>query len=781
MKLKLFASLALLNLLVCIIQVSAQDLSITGQVFESKRNESLPYTQVALFEKESNVSLSGTLTDDSGNFSLPIQAKTNYRIQIQFLGYESYVSEIRIDTSSVNLGKIILQPSEQNLDEIIVTAEKKTIGKEDGNWVLYPDKLPDGGTNSTIELLSTLPSVAVDMDDNVSIRGRQVTILIDGIKADDIGTLDQIASSTISKIEVIQNPSAKYDAEGSVINIQLKSPLQSTSSTRLKASIDHFGNHQESFITNKRYKGWGGFLQGSSNRNQFDSENNSIRQNFMGKNTPFILQDRDDQTENNTYQLRSGINHRFTKKHLIKLDAQWQNNKYSPTSTTYKENRDQEMALLTSSKQNQDSDRDKNMGLLRAQYIGKWDTQSVKARINYKKQNQDEDRFYKSENFLANGNLSSTKAYLKKDYLDLDIQNIQSSVDYEKDLTEEIKLEAGADYSCEKQNQNSLQEKFNYGLNDWKINQGKTFTYEYKKNTSAIYGIINRKKNNWYASAGFRLRSIELKTENVKNGILDKQSNSYLSLLPTLTLGHDGERNGFSFSYKKSQKIPRASQLNSYRNDANPLNINFGNPDLKPEKEHSLSVDFSWNSEKYQMSVAVFERIIQDVVMSDYYSVSDTLFRTYENMATQKLIGSEYTFTYKLVKWCRINGSASAFHQSFSGENLSLPQTKMWSYNAKISANIQLPKNYSMQSNYSYNSKTISAYGLKGKLYNLDFGVSKSLLDKKLKFSIRGINLLDSKKQWKESENMQFSSHSSKYQNTRRVVLAVIYKWRHSE
>lgn len=363
----------------------------------------------------------------------------------------------------------------------------------------------------------------------------------------------------------------------------------------------------------------------------------------------------------------------------------------------------------------------------------------------------------------------------------MDINKIQSSVDYEKNLTKELKLEAGADYSSEKQNQNSLQEKFDYGLNDWKMNLGKTFTYEYKKSTSAVYGIINRKKNNWYASAGARLRSIERETQNIKNGIINKQSNSYLSLLPTLTLGHDGESNGFSFSYKKSQKIPKASQLNSYRNDANPLNIYFGNPDLKPEKEHSLSFDFSWHSEKHQMSVAVFGRIIEDVVMSDYYSVGDTLFRSYENMATQNLIGSEYTFSYRPVKWCRLNGSTSAFHQSFSGENLSLPQKRMWSYNSKISANVQLPTNYSVQANYSYNSKTISANGLRGKLYNLDLGVSKSLFHKKLRLSARGVNLLDSKNQWRESENMQFASRSSKYQNTRRLVLGVIYKWSHAE
>ncbi|BAX78431.1 hypothetical protein ALGA_0036 [Labilibaculum antarcticum] len=762
-------------------QVAAQKLSITGQVFESTRNESLPFTQIALFEKESDVSLSGALTDNMGHFSLPVRANTNYRIQIQFLGYQSYVSEIQIDTSSLDLGNLILEASAQNLAEIVVTGEKKTIGKEDGNWVLYPDKLPDGGTNSTIELLSTLPSVAVDLDDNVSIRGRQVTILIDGVKTDDIGALDQIAPSTIAKIEVIQNPSAKYDAEGSVINILLKSPLQSTSSTRLKASVDHFGNHQESFITNKRYKNWGAFLQGSSNRNQFDSQNNSIRENFINTNTPFILQDRDDQVENNTYQLRSGINHRFSENHLIKVDAQWQNNEYSPTSATHKENRDKEMALLKSSQQNQHSNRDKNMGLLRAQYIGNWNTQSVKIRFNYRKQKQDEDRFYKSENLLPNGDLTDANPYLKKDYLNMDINTIQSSVDYEKQLTEELELEAGADYSSDKQDQNSLQEKFDYGLNDWIRNLSKTFTYKYKKSTSAVYGIINQKKNNWYASAGARLRLIKGKTENFGDEIANKQSNSYLSILPTLSFGHDGESNGFSFSYKKSQKIPRANQLNSYRNDANPLNINFGNPDLKPEKEHSLSVDFSWHSDKYQMSVAVFERMIEDVVMSDYYSIGDTLFRTYANMATQHLTGSEYTFSYKLVKWCRLNGSASVFHQKFSGENLSLPQNKIWSYNSKISANVQLPKNYAVQANYSYNSKTISAYGLKGKLCNLDLGMSKSIFNKNLRLSVRGVNLLDSKNQWRESENMQFASRSFKYQNNRRLVLGVIYKWSHAE
>ncbi|PKQ64236.1 hypothetical protein BZG02_05285 [Labilibaculum filiforme] len=758
-----------------------QKLEIKGQVFENKRNESLPFTQVALFEKESNVSLSGTLTDDLGNFTLPVLSKTSYRIQIQFLGYESHVSEIQVDTTSVDLGKIILQASAQNLAEIIVTAEKKTIGKEDGNWVLYPDKLPDGGTNTTIELLSTLPAVAVDMDDNVSIRGRQVTILIDGVKSDDLGALDQISPSSIAKIEVIQNPSAKYDAEGSVINIQLKSPLQSSSSTRLKANVDHFGNHQESFITNKRYKNWGGFLQGSSNRNQFDSKIYSVRENFINQYTPFILEHRTDNVENNSIQFRGGINHRFSKNHFIKFDAQWQENDYSPNLSSDKENRNQEMELLKSTLQNQQTDKDKNMNLLRAQYIGNWDTQTLKIRLNYRNQKETEDRNFQSEDFLPNGDRSSANPYLRNDYQDIKINDLQTAVDYEKSWTEGLKLEAGADYSIEEQNQNSLQEKFDYNLNDWKNNPSKTFDYQYNKSTSAIYGILNGKKNNWHAFVGARLRSIQLKTENFGDEITNKQSNAYLSVLPSITLGHESEFSGISFSYKKSQKIPHANRLNSYRNDANPLNVTFGNPDLKPEKEHSLSLDFSWHNEKYQMSIAAFERIIKDVVMTEYSFVGDTLFRTYKNMATQYLHGSEYTFTYKLIKWCRLNGSASIFHQTFSGESLSIPQKSIWSYNAKIAAYVQLPKNYSMQANYTNNSKTISTYGLKGKLYNLDLGISKSLLDKKLQLSLRGVNLLDSKKQWNESENMQFTSRSTKYQDTRRLVLGVIYKWSHSQ
>ncbi|PXY01695.1 hypothetical protein DF185_09510 [Marinifilum breve] len=759
--------------------MQAQDLSITGQVFDTKLNQSLPFTQVAISNINSESGMSGTLTDDEGSFSIAVQQNSTYKIIIQYLGYETYEKLLNVTTENIDMGVIPLSPSAHNLQEVFVTAEKKSIGKENGNWVLYPDKLPEGGTNSAIELLSSIPSVSVDMEEEVSIRGRQASILIDGVKIDDQSELNQISPSSIAKIEVIQNPSAKYDANGSVINIQLKSPIQSRSSSKFRASVDHFGNHLENFSTNKKHNKWGGFFQANSNINEINTTINQLRKNLFPGNSPYIRQARDQWQKSNSQQARTGINYRPSEKHLFKIDGLWQNNQLDPDVNIFKELLNEEHILTKYTEQEQTFEKDKFTQQYRGQYIGKWDKQTLKVHSSYRSQKQYEDRLMSILNFDSKGKPISTLPAEKKDDINLTVEKFQGKLDYERELNDKVSLEGGADWSLEKHTQNSIQEKYNHSEQDWIMVPSKTFDYQYKNNSSALYGIIDFKTKNWFVTVGSRLRYVDRSTNNARNEIVNQQHNSYLSVLPTFYAGRNWEHSDLSISYKKSQKLPRSGQLNSYKNDANPLNIHFGNPDLKPEKEHSLSLDYSIQKEKFQLGVALFHRMVKDVVMQEYYTHGDTLFRSFENMADLFVSGNEYTFNYKPTSWCRMNGSSTFYHQKFTGKGLALPKKQAWCYQFKIGSQFQLPKQVRMMVNYAYSSETLKTNGLKGELYNLDVALSKEFLDKKLKISLKGANLLDSKRQWTDVENLQFISRNKQHQESRRIILGMVYKWSH--
>lgn len=778
--------LRLLSLLLIITNLSqlntfAQHAEVKGIVWEQKSDKALAFAQLALFPLESNMPIEGTLSDSLGQFSLKVNMGSAYRIQVQFLGYENYTTTIQVDSSLIDLGKIELLSSAQNLHEIVVTAEKKAIGNENGNWVLYPDKLAEGGTISTVDLLSDLPSVSMDMDDKATIRGREATILIDGVKTDDISELDQITPSSIAKIEVIQNPSAKYDAEGSVINITLKAPVQSKSFSKLKLGADYMGNHQENLYASKKYKNWGGFVQASHKANDFESSNLLKRDNKIEGQAPLILQDKNQSQETKQKQIRLGLNHRFSPKHLTKLMGQWQKIQNIPLVNTRKEKRDKANELTQYTQQNQASEKNKTIGIMRAQYVGKWENQNLKFQFNYRQINQENDRLLKSLNYSPQGDPINTYPYQKQDDIALSQEKIQSSADYERQANQTTKFELGADASLDRYNQNSAQEVYKHAENKWLPVPAKTFLYKFKKQSAAVYGVINYQHNKWFVSAGTRLRYIAHHTQNSKDNIIVENKNAYLSLLPTIKAGRNWEKSDLSFSYKKSQKLPAAHQLNSYRNDANPLNIQYGNPDLKPEKEHSVSLEYSLHSAKYQMGLALYQSYIEDVVMAEYSSQGDTLFRTFGNLGKQKLRGLEYTFSYKATKWCRFNGSGTIYHQRFSGKALSLVQKQIWTYNYKLSSLFQLQKHTRLQVNYSWQSKTINKNGLQGKLYNLDLAINRHFFKKKLQISLKAANLLDSKSQYYRIGNMQFSSHSTRYQNTRRIMLGMVYKWTSSK
>lgn len=758
-------------------KASAQSAEIKGIVWEAKAEASLPFAQVALYKLDSRIPLAGSLSDMQGQFVLKANLDSTYRIQIQFLGYENYSALIHVDSTYMDLGKIAMHASSQNLHEIVVTADKKAIGNENGNWVLYPDKLAEGGTSSTIDLLSNLPSVALDMDDKATIRGREATIIIDGVKADNMSELDQINPSSIAKIEVIQNPSAKYDAEGSVINITLKAPIQSKSFAKLKAGADHLGNHDENIYISNKYKNWGGFAQASHKENDFESSNQLERKNKIEGQIPLIAQDKDQSLKTKQQQIRIGINHRFSPIHLAKLTTQWQNSQNNPFINTRKEKRDLSNELTGFSEQKQASEKTTSLKMMRAEYTGKWENRNLKSQINYRQVNQHDDRSLESFTYSPQGEPLGANPFQNKDNIALNQEKIQASLDFEQQWRQTIKLELGADASFDRYDQDSKQVVFGHDQDKWLEVPAKTFLYTFEKQGAGIYGIFNHQYNKWFASAGARLRYITLHTSNSMDKRIADQNNTYISLLPSIKAGYNWEKSDLNFSYKKSQKLPAANQLNSYRNDANPLNIQYGNPNLKPEKEHAVSLEYSLHNKKYQMSMALYQRYIENVVMTEYSSQGDTLFRTFGNSGEQKLGGMEYTFSYKLSDWCRLNGSGTVFHQSFSGKTLSLVQKQMWSCNYKLTNSFQLQKNTVLKVNYSWQSKTINRNGLQGNLHNLDLAINRHFFNKKLQVSVKGANLLDSKSQWNEIENMQFSSHSTRYQNTRRIMLGVVYKW----
>lgn len=774
--LRLLASIAIIN---CLSQhlALAQNAEIKGLVWESKTDTSLPFAQVALYKLNSQNPIEGCLSDIEGQFSLKTDLDSTYRIQIQFLGYENFSDTIRIKSSLMNLGKITMRASAQNLHEIVVTADKKAIGKENGNWVLYPDKLAEGGTNATIDLLNNLPSVTLDMDDKAIIRGREATIIIDGVKADNSNELDQINPSSIAKIEVIQNPSAKYDAEGSVINITLKAPVQSKSFSKFKTGVDHFGNHQENLYVSKKHKSWGGFAQGNYKKSNFESDQNTIRKNKITNQVPLISIDKNQDQKTKQKQLRFGINYRFSPIHLAKLIGRWQNSENKPLVKIRKEKIDIENKIIGINHQKQASKKDKTNKMIRAQYVGKWKNQNLKWQFNYRQIDQEDNCLLESLNYSPEGIKTSDYLNQKQNDINLNQEKIQSKLDYDLQTCDETKLEMGAAASHDNYYQDSRQEIFKHSQNKWVTIPAKTFRYTFEKQTAALYGIINHQHKKWFVSAGTRFRYVALHNQNSNENLNKKQNNTYINLLPTIKTGHNWEKSDLSFSYKKSQKLPRANQLNSYRNDARPLNIQYGNPHLKPEQEHSISLEYSQHSEKYQMGLSIYQRNIKDVVMLKYSSHGDTLLRTFGNLGQQQLSGMEYSFSYKPTKWCRVNGSGTVYHQAFSGKELSLVKKQMWSYNYKLSNIFQLQKDTRLQLNYSWQSKTINKNGLQGNLYNLDLTINRHFLDKKLQVSLKGANLLDSKSRWSEVENIQFSANSTRHQNTRRIMFALVYKW----
>jgi outer membrane receptor protein involved in Fe transport len=774
---KLLQPLLWVLLLVFSIPSFSQEVTIQGIVLDATSLQPMPFTQVAIYKANQTVPLSGTLSDTDGRFVVTVREPGSYRLSISFLGYQPHFQALNISSSVLDLGTIDLLPATQNLEEINVTAERKSVAKENGNWVLYPDKMPGDGTGNTVDLLNTLPSISVDIDDQISIRGRKASILIDGVRADDPNPLEHISPSSIAKIEVITNPSAKYDSEGSIINIQLKNPIQSKTYTKLQSWVDTKGNHQQNLYANKKQGKWGGFVQALNRKQWIDNQTQSIRNNHLQQQTPQINQDKIQEEEKKQQQIRLGLNHQPVKGKLLKMDVNFQSIEQDPEANIHKEKLTQTGELQQITKQNLLNKRDRKTNTVRLFYTDNRNDHKFKLMGSYRNQDRNNRSQNSYQNFTADNLPHTEYCNERKDRNQSQQDLYRFKADYEKQMGKQLKLEMGAEWQLDQTQQKVQQHKYNVADQNWLLIEGRTFTYHYQKDAAALYGIANLKHQKMYASFGCRFRYTGTSTENNKNGLANQESNHYYSLLPSVRLGQDWERIQMSLSYSKSQKLPAVHQLNSYRNDANPLNIQFGNPGLNPEKDHSLNLEISKQGEKHQLSLAIYQNWMRDMVFSQFSSAGDTLFRTYENLGDGSILGSEFSFSYKAKKWFRVNGSINTFYQNYQGVNLPLPQKNLWSFHYKISTLLRLDSKTQFQCNYNYQSKSLSTFGLKGKLYGLDVVASRKFFKKKLQISVKGINLLDSKRQFYQVENLQFTSDTQRYQDSRRVVLNVIYKW----
>lgn len=695
-------------------------------------------------KKTKQVLLKGATTKENGDFEFNELPLFGVTIKISALGYKTYEEKIAFQMGQNNksnqpssstsgnpmqamgnmmsgldkdLGNIKLTPDVNTLQSVTVTTTATGLKMDIDKKTFNVDKniVSSGGT--AVDVMKNVPSLQVDIDGNVKLRNATPQLYIDGRPT--TLSLDQIPADAIQSVEVITNPSAKYDASGGnagILNIILKKNKKTGYNGNLMAGIDSRGGYNMggNFAARQGKVNFSADFRWSERKSITNGTTNQIY-NFDTLNLKSVNSVQSTESKNNGSFIfgRLGLDYFVSNRTTLSISGIKMHGAFRPTtiSNLSSDSVFNDQVLHFNGTRNSFSNRVFDGNGLRAGMVHNYvkDGEQLTADLNLFTGKNSGGQTYLNSNYDANGNFmgSSTQKQVS------DGSNLFFTIqsDYTNPLTKNTKLEAGLRAQISTTS-NDNQTYYVNGTEESKI-PGTEIAYHNTNNVYAAYTTITSAIKNFGYEIGLRAES-----SNYTGVLNDTQSfthNYPISLFPSVFLSYKLQnRQEIQANFSRRINRPNFFQLIPYTDRSDSLNITRGNPDLTPEFTNSFEVSYSKTYGKNNTFLASFyykhtNNLITSFQSFEYNNVlgRNELINTYENANSAFSYGAELTTVNYVAKWWDFNLNVNLYKSKINSDNLDQPsQDAMLSWFAKWNNNIKLPANFSIQLSANYQSKT---------------------------------------------------------------------------
>lgn len=697
--------------------------NITGEVIDEELQEPIPYATVVINDMEGNL-ISGNTSAGDGSFIIDKVPAGKYVLQVQFIGYKTFNREIDINSrnTTINIGKVYLEPDVAMLAGVTVVAERTTIEQRVDRKVINVGKDLTTTGASASDIMNNIPSVSVDQNGNIALRGNSnVKILVDGrpTNMDAAQLLKQIPSTSIKSIELITNPSAKYNPEGmsGIINIvlhknandgfngNLNAGVTVGENTRYNSSLDlNYRRGKFNFFGNFGAQ-WGDrfnfgriYLTEENYRQNFDMINN--RRSLLFKvGVDFYLDDR------NTFSF-------YTNQNPFKG---------GPNGTLkiiYPDNPENNLT------QNLDLNFENQNSTYNFVFDHKFDDEGHKILLESNYNYFDEDE---NSRFTFEGNTGDLAAY--RDHVDSKRENLTVNLDYENPLNENSKLEMGAEARI--LNTDNAFTTTNVEMDN--------ATYQFNRDIYSFYTTYGQNFEKWSYQLGARLESF--KVNAIYNGeeiFTDDYFNLYPSGFVTYT---PNEKNTYQLSYSRRIDRPGFYQVSPIRDVSSPRLTVSGNPELQPQFTNSIEFNYTRKfEEKGSLSAGVFFRNLNDEISQVFIEDPDeegSLLLQFANFEDNNSYGLELSTNYKFTKWWSTNTSFEIYSQKLKGQvGTQYLETDNTAFTFRSSHNFKASERLSFQLFGYYRGESKSLQMDMEPMYFMNIGGRYSFWDGKASLSL---------------------------------------------
>ena len=778
---------------------------ISGNVIDEETKEPLEYATIVVFSKLKNAIITGGITDSKGDFSIPVEIGA-FDIRIEYIGFKTQIIENKRITNDENIGKFSLILDVEALDAVEIIAERTTVEfrLDKKIYNVGKDLTVRGGTVS--DVLDNVPSVSVDVEGNVALRGNDdVRILINGKPSGLVGlnstdTLRQLPAESIERVEVITSPSARYDAEGSagILNIILRrSKLQGLNGAM---TLNTSYPTQAGVSGNINYR--------TGNLNFFNTTGYSYRETpgnsynntefFNGDNpSTFLKEERVFERERKGLNTNLGVEWYVNKTSSFTASMVYRNSDNASNTTNILDEIGSNNSITRNIRLDPEIEDDKTI-----QYSLNYDNQfngdsQHKLTFDFQYEKSEE-----SETSLINQNRIDVENVETREKQD----RILLQADYVKPVGKEGQFEMG--YRGQFQNLNSdfLVENTNDDGDTFFINTDLSNDLAFSQYVNAFYTQYGNKLGDKFSYLfGIRLEGTRVTIDQETSGDFEKKN--YTQLFPTANLAYEiSEDASITLGYNRRIRRPRSYFINPFPSRSSATSIFQGNPNLDPSTSDAFDIGYLNRFGKVTLSTSfyfqhatnTFNFITRETDLYYIFETNQTISqndpdfdqinddfdlvpiikRGPVNLATNDRFGFEFTLSYRPTKKWSLNGNFNVFQsitrgdfeeQNFDAENLS--------WFMRLNNKYTLPGEIDWQTRLFYRGPNETAQSISTGVFSTDLAFSKDLFEEKASLALRVSDLFNSRKRISESFTSNFRSDSEFQWRQRTYTMSFTYRF----
>lgn len=759
--------------------------------FVDEQQKPVPFATLAVYGP-GNALVTGAVADDAGTFAVQVPPG-RYELKLTAVSYrERTLPGVEVGKQDVQLGPLALTADSQRLDEVVVRGERSqmVLALDKKVFNVGKDLANAGGT--ALNILGNVPSVAVDVEGNVSLRGSSnVRILIDGKPSGLVSFkggsgLQQLQASMIERVEIITNPSARYEAEGmsGIINIVLKKDQQQGLNGSFDVIAGHPTNYGLAANVNYRRKNLNFFVNYTASYRNTPGRNSLYQEVYRGDSTFASRQSMTSRLNGMNNSARAGLDYFFNPKNILTAAYTWRTSKgkrfsdieyldYLPNSTR----------LSTITKRTQDETETEPNAEYALTYKrsfareGHTFTADLRVLDNWEKSSQ----FYTQATRTPDGKPTGVRDILQRSPNDETEKQFLVQIDYVRPFAKDGKAEAGVRSSTRRMtNDFTVEEQTAEG--GWVPLPGLTNTFLYDEIIHAAYGILGNKSGHLSYQAGVRAEYTDLHTTLRQTGEVNPRR--YANLFPSVHVSYELPRqHALQLSYSRRVRRPQYNDLSPYMTFSDARNFFSGNPDLNPEFTDAFEIGHLKTVGKGSFTSSLYYRHTTGKIIRirrvDAAGNSNT---RPENLATEDSYGAEFTGTFTPRPWWKLDGSLNFFRATTNGANLDATfRSDTYSWFARSLSRFTIRKTTDFQLRANYEAPQQTPQGLRRAIATLDLALSRDILKNNGTLTLNVIDVFNSRVFRAVTEGAGFYTESSSQGRLRQINLTLNYRLRQAK